>query len=106
LKEPRIHEKAPVQTGQADKYSHDVIYGTGDDANENKFDYTYYARFRHYPDCEVRADWPNIVREKDVQETINKLCDGKCIARVIDQVQLAIDTLKQDPSRLRNSSWS
>jgi thymidylate synthase len=99
LKEPRIHEKAPVQVGQADKYAHDVIHGTGDDANENKFDYTYYARFRCYPDCEVRADWPNIVRENDVQETINKVCGGKCIARVIDQVQLAIDTLKQDPSR-------
>ncbi len=99
LKEPMIHPKAPVQEGQREEYAKHLVFGIGDDEKENAFDYTYHARLRCYPDCEVRADWPNIVRDGNVEETIQKLCGGKCIARPMDQVQLAIDTLKKDPTR-------
>jgi thymidylate synthase len=99
LKEPRLHETTPIQREQAEEYSRQLIFGIGDDKQENSFDYTYHSRLRWYPECEVRADWPNIVREGEVQTTIDKLCDGKCIAKPMDQVQVAIDTLKKDPSR-------
>ena len=99
LKEPRIHPKAPVQEGQAEKYSKDVLQGLGNDEEENKFDYTYHARFRWYPDCEVRAEWPNIVREEKIEETIQRICEGKCKLKVMDQLELAIQTLRKDPSR-------
>jgi len=99
MKEPRLHEKVAIQRDQAEEYARQMIFGIGDDTKENSFDYTYYTRFRWYPDCEVRADWPNVVREGDVQKTIDSLCGGKCIAKPMDQVQIAIDTLKKDPSR-------
>ncbi|MEM7821500.1 MAG: thymidylate synthase [Candidatus Aenigmatarchaeota archaeon] len=99
LKEPRIHPKAPVQKGQAEEYSKNVIFGMEDKEKENAFDYTYFGRFRCYPDCDVRANWPNVTKEEEVGNIAEKLSGGKCIARVIDQVQLAIDTLKKDPSR-------
>lgn len=99
LKEPRIHPKAPIQEGQEKEYAKHLIYGIGNDTTENSFDYTYHSRLRCYPDCEVRADWPNIVRERDIEETIQKFCNGKCIVKPMDQVQIAIDTLKKDPTR-------
>jgi len=99
LAEPRIHEKAPVQKGQAEEYAKHVIFGIGNKEKENSYDYTYYARFRHYPDCEVRADWPNIADENEIEELKQKLCDGKCKIKIYDQVQMAIDTFKKDPSR-------
>ena len=99
LAEPRIHDKAPVQKGQAEEYAKNVIHGMGDKEKENSFDYTYFARLRFYPDCQVRADWPNIVEEHELEEVKQKLCGGKCIVRTYDQVKLAIDTLKRDPTR-------
>lgn len=99
LDEPMIHPKAPVQKGQADDYSKNMISGMKDRNAENDFDYTYFGRFRCYPDCDVRADWPNVVSEDEIEEIKQKLCNGKCVIKVMDQVQLAIDTLKKDPSR-------
>lgn len=99
LKEPRLHEKTPIEREQAMEYSRQLIHGIGDDTKENSFDYTYHSRLRWYPECEVRADWPNIVREQDIEKTIDKICGGKCIAKPMDQVQVAIDTLKKDPTR-------
>lgn len=99
LKEPRIHPKAPVQEGQAEEYSRNVIFGMEDSKKENEFDYTYFGRFRCYPDCEVRAEWPNVVKSEEFKEVMERLSKGKCIAKTVDQVQLAIDTLKKDPTR-------
>jgi len=99
LKEPRIHPKAPVIESQKADYTRDVIFGNPDPNKENAFDYTYHARFRCYPDCELRADWPNIVKDEDIEKTIQKLTDGKCICKPMDQLQVAIDTLKKDPTR-------
>lgn len=107
LSEPRIHPKAPVQPNQAEEYSKNFVFGMKDRKAENDFDYTYFGRFRCYPDCELRADWPNVVSEEQIEETKQRLCDGKCNVRVIDQVQLAIDTLKKDLSRrsIVMTSW-
>lgn len=86
LEEPRIHSKAPVQRDRQDEYANNVIFGMKDRNTENSFDYTYFGRFRCYPDCEVRADWPNVIKDGEVEETMKKLCNGKCVVRVMDQV--------------------
>ncbi|MDI6807160.1 MAG: thymidylate synthase [Candidatus Aenigmarchaeota archaeon] len=99
LKEPRIHPKAPVQSGQAEEYAKNVIFGMNDPKKENEFDYTYFGRFRCYPDCEVRANWPNVVKDEEIGGLVEKLSGNKCIVKNLDQVQLAIDTLKKDPTR-------
>jgi len=99
LKEPMLHPKAPIVSGQEKDYVRDVIFGVPDKDVENKFDYTYHGRFRCYPDCEVRADWPNVTSEDEIEGLKQKLCEGKCIVKVMDQVQIAIDTLKRDPTR-------
>jgi len=107
LQEPMIHPKAPVQPGQADEYAKDVINGKDDADKENAFDYTYFARFRCYPDCETRADWPNVVSSENIDEIRQRINQGKCNVKVLDQVQIAIDTLKKDPSRrsIVMTSW-
>jgi len=107
LNEPRIHPKAPVQPKQADEYSKNVIFGMDNPDKENKFDYTYFGRFRRYPDCEMRAEWPNVVSEDKIEETMKKIGEENSKIKIIDQVQLAIDTLKKDPSRrsIVMSSW-
>src|SRR5512135_1264555 len=50
---PRLSPKAPITQSMADEYANSLIHGhTGD--KENSFEYTYYARLRHYPDCMIR----------------------------------------------------
>lgn len=98
--EPRLHPSAILQRDMAEKYAKNFVFGMEDSEKENTFDYTYFGRLRCYPDCEVRADWPNVVKdEAKREELVKKLCDGKCNLRIIDQVQMVIDILKKDPTR-------
>lgn len=99
LKEPRVSPKAPVRIEELEQYAKHVLFGMEDPERENQFDYTYYGRFRSYPDCELRAVWPNVLSKASVEEVREKLCGGKCNVQAFDQVQLAIDTLRRDPTR-------
>jgi thymidylate synthase len=99
MKEPRLHPKAMFDRSSVEQYAKNLIFGIGDPEKENAFDYTYYSRLRCYPDCEVRADWPNVVKEEDIEKKIQELSQGKCVLQVIDQVQMAIETFKRDPTR-------
>jgi len=99
LAEPRLHERVPFPKEEAEEYARNVIYGIGDAKKENEFDYTYFGRFRCYPDCDVRAEWPNVVLPEEIEKTKERLCNGRCKVRVFDQVRLAIDTLRRDPTR-------
>ncbi len=99
LSEPMIHPKAPLQKEMADEYAKNLIHGMPDEKAENEFDYTYFSRLRCYPDCEVRASVTSRSSDEDLQEQVKKISDGKCIVKRIDQVKMAIETFRKDPTR-------
>ncbi len=97
--EPRLHPKAIFQRELVEEYAKNLIFGMENRETENQHDYSYFGRLRCYPDCEVRAEWPNVVRKEEIEQVKNRLSGGKCVVEVIDQVQMVIDTLKKDPTR-------
>src|SRR4030043_1735820 len=73
---PKLSPKAPITQSMADEYANSIIHGhTGD--KENSFEYTYYARLRHYPDCLVRAGAPHVSDEHQLKEYIQRVSRGK-----------------------------
>lgn len=99
LAEPRLHPNSVLDRSTTEEYTRNFIHGMADSQKENQHDYSYYGRLRCYPDCEVRADWPNVAKQEQTQEIVNKLSGGRCIVRLMDQVQMAIDTFKRDQTR-------
>jgi thymidylate synthase len=99
FKEPRVSQKTNLTKEQADIYAKKLLDGSGKE-NENAFDYTYYSRLRHYPDCKVRAWVPPIQdTEEELKQEVEKICGGKCVIERMDQIEKAIDVLKKDPTR-------
>ncbi|MFQ5648137.1 MAG: thymidylate synthase [Candidatus Aenigmatarchaeota archaeon] len=98
LAEPRISPKAPLTQVMANEYTHNLINGMSKE-KENSFDYTYYSRLRHYPDCIVRAGLPSITSEDEAKAYLEKVCGGRCVVQRIDQVEKAIEIFKKDPTR-------
>lgn len=99
MAEPRLHPKVVFQRELVEEYAKNLIFGMENPETENEHDYSYYGRLRCYPDCEVRADWPNVVKKEEIEQVKNKLSGGKCVVELMDQVQMVIDTLKKDPTR-------
>ena len=95
---PRLSPKAPITQSMADEYAHSLIHGHATD-KENSFEYTYYARLRHYPDCLIRAGAPHVADEHQTKEYIHKVSQGKCIMQRLDQVEEVIKIFKKDPTR-------
>jgi len=98
LAQPRISPKAPLTQAMADEYAENLINGMPKE-KENSFDYTYYSRLRHYPDCAIRAGLPSITDEAETRAYIERISGGKCVVQRIDQVQKAIEIFKKDPTR-------
>jgi thymidylate synthase (methanogen type) len=98
LAEPRLSPKAPITLEMAREYANNLINGMPKE-KENSFDYTYYSRLRHYPDCMVRAGIPAVTDEHEARKYIHKVSEGKCVLQRIDQVEKAIEIFKKDPSR-------
>lgn len=99
FQEPRISPKANMTKDQAEIYVKKLLEGSGKE-NENAFDYTYYSRLRHYPDCKVRAFLPAITdSDEELDQEKNKICEGKCVVQKIDQIEKAISILQKDPTR-------
>jgi thymidylate synthase len=98
MAEPRLSPKAPITRGMADEYAHSLIHGHTKD-KENSFEYTYYARLRHYPDCMIRAGLPHVSDEHQTKEYVHKVSGGKCIVQRLDQVEEAIKIFRKDPTR-------
>jgi len=96
--EPRLSPKAPITKSMADEYTQNLIHGSAKD-KENSFEYTYYSRLRHYPDCLVRAGLPHITDEHETKEYVRRISGGKCIVQRLDQVKEAIEIFKKDPTR-------
>lgn len=98
-KEPKLSEKAPISIKLAEEYRDNLINGLPKE-KENSFDYTYFSRLRCYPDCIVRASIPSVTEsDTELQEEVNKISQGKCVVKRIDQVKKAIETFKKDPTR-------
>lgn len=97
LGEKKLHPLSPVTREIADEYARNLIYGMPDAEAENKFDYTYFSRLRCYPDCEVRAGVTG--RGTSDKDDIEKVSGGKCVLQRIDQVKMAIENLRKDPTR-------
>lgn len=95
---PRFSPKAPLTQQMADEYAHNTVHGLPKE-KENSFDYTYYSRLRHYPDCLVRAGLPSVSDEYEIKDYIRKVSEGKCVVKRIDQVEKVIDIFKKDPTR-------
>lgn len=89
MSEPRVSPKAPLTPEMYEKYKKEMLEGNPPEI-ENGFDYTYYSRLRFYPEVLERADVPNL---PEGEENIT----GKIIR--LDQVELAIETLRKDPTR-------
>lgn len=99
MKEPRLHEKAPMTREAAEEYAKNMIHGMPKE-KENQFDYSYYSRLRCYPDCVVRASLPNVTEsEEELKKEVEKISNGKCVVQRIDQVKKAIEIFKKDPTR-------
>jgi len=98
MAEPRISPKSQMDMEMAKEYAKNYMHGMPKE-QENSFDYTYYARLRHYPDCPIRACIPAVTTDEEAQAFVDKYSGGKCIVRRIDQVEMAIETFKKDPSR-------
>lgn len=98
MAEPRLSTKAPITLDMAKEYAQNLINGMPKE-KENSFDYTYYARLRHYPDCAVRACIPAITDEHELKKAVHDISKGKCVVERIDQVQTAINIFKKDPTR-------
>ncbi|MFH1294652.1 MAG: thymidylate synthase [Candidatus Aenigmatarchaeota archaeon] len=98
LAEPRVSPKAPIDLSMAQEYAKNYINGMPKE-QENSFDYTYFSRLRHYPDCPIRATLPAVTTDEETKAHIEKISGGKCIVKRIDQVKEAIDIFKKDPGR-------
>lgn len=98
MAEPRLSPKAPITKQMAEEYSKNMIKGMSRE-KENSFDYTYFSRLRCYPDCIVRAGIPGVGSEQDDKNYVDKVSQGKCVVRRIDQVQQVIDIFRKDPTR-------
>jgi len=98
MAEPRLSAKAPLTREMAEQYAQNLIHGLGQE-KEKAFEYTYYSRLRHYPDCAIRAGLPYAASEEEIKAYVQKVSDGKCCVRKLDQVQQVIDIFRKDPSR-------
>jgi len=98
MAEPRVSPKAQMDLEMAKEYAKNYIHGMPKE-QENSFDYTYYSRLRHYPDCPIRACMPAVTTDEETQAFVDKYSDGKCVVRRIDQVEMAIETFKKDMTR-------
>ncbi len=98
LAEPRLSTKAPITLDMAKEYANNLINGMPKE-KENSFDYTYFSRLRHYPDCMIRAGIPAITDEHEAKKYIHRVSQGKCVLQRIDQVEKAIEIFKKDPTR-------
>jgi thymidylate synthase (methanogen type) len=99
MAEPRLSPKAPITRGMADEYAHSLIHGFAKD-KDNSYEYTYYSRLRHYPDCMVRAGLPHVSHnEQETREYVHKVSGGKCVVQRLDQVAEAIKIFRKDPTR-------
>lgn len=96
--DPRFSPKAPLTQDMADEYARNLVNGMPKE-KENSFDYTYYSRLRHYPDCLIRAGMPAVSDEHEIKDYIRKVSGGKCVVQRIDQVEKAIEIFKKDPTR-------
>lgn len=97
--EPRLSPKAPLTREMADEYSNNLINGMVYE-KEKSYEYTYYSRLRHYPDCLVRAGFPHAPKdEHEIKDYVRKVSDGRCVVRTIDQVEKAIEIFRKDPTR-------
>lgn len=99
MEEPRLSSKSPIARSMADEYVQSLIHGHTKD-KENSFEYTYYSRLRHYPDCMIRAGLPHISEdEQETKDYVQKVSEGKCVVERLDQVAKAIEIFKKDPTR-------
>jgi thymidylate synthase len=98
LAEPRLSPKAPITTQMAEEYAKNMIQGMSKE-KENSFDYTYFSRLRCYPDCIVRAGMAGVGNEEEDGRYVEKVANGRCVVKRIDQVQQVIDILRKDPTR-------
>jgi thymidylate synthase len=97
--EPRLSPKAQITRSMCDEYANSLIHGHAKD-KENSFEYTYYSRLRHYPDCMVRAGLPHVPEsEQEIRDCVHKISGGKCVVQSLDQVEKAIEIFKKDPTR-------
>ncbi len=98
-KEPKLSAAAAISKKLADEYMDNLLNGLPAE-KENSFDYTYFSRLRCYPDCLVRASLPNVTQtEEELAAEVQKISQGKCVVKRIDQVKKAIETFKKDPTR-------
>jgi thymidylate synthase len=99
MAEPRLSGKAQITRSMCDEYANSLIHGHAQD-KENSFEYTYYSRLRHYPDCMIRAGLPHVSADENAtREYIHKVSGGKCVVERLDQVEKAIEIFKKDPTR-------
>jgi thymidylate synthase len=99
MSEPRLSPKSPITRSMADEYAESLIHGHTKD-KENSFEYTYYSRLRHYPDCMIRAGLPHVPEgEKETMDYVHKVSGGKCVVQRLDQVAKAIEIFRKDPTR-------
>ncbi len=98
MAEPRLSPKAPITKDMAEEYAKNMIEGMSKE-KENSFDYTYFSRLRHYPDCIIRASLPSVTDDAEMKAHVEKVSQGRCVVERIDQVEKAIDIFKKDPTR-------
>ena len=99
MREPRLSPKSPITRSMADEYSQSLIHGHAKD-KENSFEYTYYSRLRHYPDCMIRAGLPHVpADENETRDYVHRVSGGKCVVQRLDQVEKAIEIFRKDPTR-------
>lgn len=99
MAEPRLSQKALITRSMCDEYAHSLIHGHAKD-KENSYEYTYYSRLRHYPDCMIRAGLPHVSEdEQSTKDYVRKVSGGKCVVQRLDQVEQAISIFKKDPTR-------
>lgn len=99
MAEPRLSEKAQITRSMCDEYANSLVHGHTQD-KENSFEYTYYSRLRHYPDCMIRAGLPHVSEdERATKDYVHKVSGGRCVVQRLDQVEQAISTFKKDPTR-------
>jgi thymidylate synthase len=98
FEEPRLSAKAPLTAEMAEQYAQNLIHGLGQE-KEKAFEYTYYSRLRHYPDCAIRAGLPYVAGDAEIEAYKQKVSEGKCCVKKLDQVQQVIDIFRKDPTR-------
>lgn len=97
-KEPKLSPKSMQNREVVEEYAKNLINGMPAE-QENKFDYSYFARLRCYPDCIVRAGLPNVANAEEDEAAVQNLTSGRCVVERIDQVAKAIEIFKRDPTR-------